>query len=311
MKADLLIFDGRHLLWRTSDAFKTLSVEIGDEEIGIGGVYGFLLTAMRVHRRYGGQSVVAWEGHSNFRYKLFPQYKNKLGKEIDDDKKAMIEDMAEQERRLKAMLRAMGVRQYSGVGCEADDVIGRLATEVGALGRQVIIYTGDSDLRQLVRPNVKVVSPGRRGRDAVYGPEEVLEKHGVVPELIADQKALAGDTSDNIPGIPGIGPKTANILIDTYGGVEDVIEAAETIMDGGSKDQWPIPQRFVLPIVSHAESIRLYKKLTTIKTDCSMSLIEPKRSQVTLLDHIKGYKFLSLVSAMEFGSLLRMGDETK
>jgi len=304
MKNDCLILDGRHLLWRTSDAFKDLAVDLNGREIGTGGIYGFLSVSIRIHQRYGGTTMVAWEGSGNFRFKLFPDYKKKW--DTSDERMVLVEEMNEQELRLKAILRAMGVQQYYGDGCEADDVIGRLATEAMARGKSVVIYTGDSDLRQLVTDGITVVAPGRRAKDTVYDREKVIEKHFVPPELIADQKALAGDKSDNIPGIRGIGPKTAASLVNEYGGVKHVIKQA-TRAKRGWGDDWCVAKRFVEPIVEGADDILLYKKLTKIRTKKGMKAIRPKRNQRTVLNHLRGYKFRSLVAPAELNALMRMG----
>lgn len=306
MKADLLILDGRNLLWRTSDAFKMLSVEVGDEEIGVGGIYGFLLTSMRIHQRYGGRTAVAWEGSNNFRHKLYPEYKAK--RPTDQTYQDVLVNINEQERRLKPILRALGLTQWSGIDCEADDVIGRLATAASFRGLHTVIYTGDSDLRQLVNSEITVVSPGFKGKDTVYDREKVHSKHGVYPEFIADQKALAGDSSDNIPGIRGIGPKTANKLIHAFGGVENVIANAlgtDEVSPCLISD-WPIAQRFLRPIVDGQHDIRLFKKLTKIQVNCKMSQIKPRRDHLTLMDHLRGYGFQSLGMPMEQQALLRM-----
>lgn len=291
------------MLWRCADAFRQLTAEVDGEEVGTGGVYGFLSICLKIHNRYGGVTFVAWEAkrrRDNFRFGLYPEYKNKG--EPDEDTLELIKDMAVQEKRLMLMLRLMGVRQYMGVCCEADDVIGRLASTFGK--KQVIIYSGDSDLRQLVTDNIIAVSPGYRGaRDQVYTPSQVEEKHGVPPEYIADLKALGGDGSDNIPGVPGIGPKYAAKAIVALGGVEQIIKAAQR----GS--EWPIAERFKPLVVKHAANIRLFKKLTTIKTDAGMRPIEPTRDKKRLIQHLMVYKFRSMMGPAELGGLMKMAGD--
>lgn len=303
MKADLLIFDGRHLLWRTSDAFRDLSAEVGDKVIGTGGIYGFLSVAIRVYQRYGGKVVVAWEGYGNFRRDIYPEYKRK--DEPDEDTLELIRDMAGQEKRLMAILRALGIEQFLGKGCEADDVIGRLAHEASKDGKRVIIYSGDSDLRQLVDDNIHTVSPGFRGNDTVYDKYKVLEKHGVPPSGIADLKALAGDSSDNIPGIKGIGPVTAAKLIQEFGNVKDVIKAAKEV----DKEKWPVAERFRNPIIEQASDIVLYKRLTTIGRDMDWVYVTPRRNKKTLLSHFMAYRFKSLLAPAEMHELMEMGND--
>ncbi|MGW8177318.1 MAG: 5'-3' exonuclease [bacterium] len=309
MKTDNLVLDGRHLLYRTSDAFSNLTTEVKGREIGCGGMYGFLTVALRVHKRYGGKVWVAWEGKrsDNFRIDLWPTYKQKA--EPTDEEADFITDMVEQELRLKVMLRAMGVRQFEGVHCEADDVMAWIAHDRNEAGESVLIYTGDSDLRQLVRGGVSgkgvvVAAPGRRADDTVYDTaKKVQEKHGVYPRLLPDLKALAGDASDNIPGVKGIGPKTAVQLIDEYSNVRGVILAAAG-KDGG---RWPVAERFRQKIIDARRDILLFKKLTELTPDVEVKEISRRRSKDTLVKHFKMYKFRSLLTPNELMDLMRMG----
>jgi 5'-3' exonuclease len=302
MKVDTLIIDGRHALWRTSDAFKMLSAEIGKNIVGTGGIYGFICLASRVHQKYGGKTIVAWEGKNNFRKVLYEHYKEKSS--LDEEQLAIIEDMREQERRLKAILRAMGVEQYYGIRCEADDVIGRLSVENSKNEEDlVIIYSGDSDLRQLVKDNVYVASPGYKGSpDVIYDQQRVYEKHGVIPGNIADLKALSGDSSDNIPGLKGIGDKRAVQLINAYGDVEGVIEGAI----GKHKAEWPLNEKFKGVVSENIEQLRLYKELTTIRVNMPMEIIKPNKNKDLLLKHFSVYRFASLMAKGEMHELMRI-----
>jgi len=312
IKADNLILDGRNLLFRASDAFRTLTTEIGGREIGCGGMYGFLSVAVRLHRRYGGRCWVAWEGkkEDNFRLDIFPAYKKKK-KCITEEEIEFITDMMEQEKRLMVMLRAMGVRQYMGVHCEADDVMAWIAENAHQRGESTIIYTGDSDLRQLVkggttRNGIAVVSPGLKSVDVVYDTSKsVKEKHGVYPAFLADLKALAGDSSDSIPGVRGIGQKTAATLIEHFGDVKKVILAAAST----SEEDWPVAERFRKALIENRRDILLYKKLTVIKPDVEVQEIARKRDQDVLRKHFHVYRFRSLLSHNELIDLMKMGKE--
>jgi DNA polymerase-1 len=301
MRADTLIVDGRHALWRTSDAFKNLAAEVGNEVMGTGGMYGFLCLMTRIHQKYGGVMVVAWEGVKNFRKDLYPSYKRKDS--LPPETIALIEDMAEQEKRLKAILRAMGVEQYYGINCEADDVIGRLSHERSRNDDDlVVIYSGDSDLRQLVKHNVFVASPGYRGaKDTVYDIEKVYEKHKVGPDRIADLKALSGDTSDNIPGVKGIGAVTASKLIIKYGAVESVIDGAAS-----DKKEWPVSERFRGLILEKTDAIKLYKDLTTIRRDMPMGVINIAKDREKVMNYLKLYHFSSLLTHSDMHLLMGM-----
>jgi DNA polymerase-1 len=300
MRGDLLVLDGRHLLWRTSDAFKDLSATVDGEEMSTGGMYGFLTCAIRIHSKFGGRAVVAWEGKNNFRFDLFPGYKGRGG-EPDQDRLNIIAEMDAQEQHLIKMLSLIGVEQYRGVACEADDVIGRLAREGAARGETVIVYSGDSDLRQLVRPSVFVVAPGFRS-DTLYDAQAVEKKHGVPPRLIAQLKALAGDHSDKIPGAPGIGAVTAAKLLNHYGSLRRVLLASFR-----PEGTWPeTPRRRKLISDSWAD-VLLYYKLTRIRTNLDWELIPAQPgSPGDLTEALLRYKFASLVHPSEKKALWDM-----
>lgn len=303
MKADLLVFDGRHLLWRTSDAFRDLTAKVDGEPMPTGGIYGFLSCALRIHGKFGGMAVVAWEGRTNFRTKLYPSYKRKDEKTDDPERLELISEMAEQERRLIHVLKSMGVRQYRGDNCEADDVIGRLAKKASDRGRRCVIYSGDSDLRQLVDDDVTCVSPViGRGADKVYDAAAVIERHLVGPKQLAELKALSGDASDNIPGVPGIGPKTGSALIAHYGSLRAIIHAA--LQDA---EDWPVPKRHVEAVKHNRQKLITFYKLTKIRQDRAMKFIKPDRGQKALVEQLKLYRFASLLAPAELHGLMKMG----
>jgi DNA polymerase-1 len=305
-RASHLIIDGRHMLYRASDAFQDLSVALDGEEQGTGGIYGFLNVALRVFRRYGGTVHVCWEGKRsrNFRRGLYPDYKKR--EPPDEEQARFLEDMQRQEIRLKAVLRAIGVRQYEGVDCEADDVIAEVASWYSG---HRIIYTGDSDLRQLVDYNsaeddgVTVVSPGFKGVDIVYDAKRVREKHGVPPHRLADLKALAGDNSDGIPGLKGVGPKTAAILVNAFGDVENVIAAS------ANPEGWPVAARFQPLVAGSADDIRLFKKLTSVLPGRKIRQIDRKRDKRRAMAYFHMYKFRSLLAPNELYDIMRMGED--
>ncbi len=294
--SSLLVFDGRHLLWRSFDAFSDLAVETPKGYVPTGAIYGFLSTALRVHHRYGGVMVVAWEGTGNFRHELYPAYKAR--DEPTEDELDRIRDMREQERRLMALLRLLGVRQYFGNGGEADDAMGWLATRVKG---SVALYSGDSDLAQLVKDGrVKLISPQHRGPDRVYREADVLARWGVPPKRIPDLKALAGDPSDGIPGLSGIGPKTAAKAIEALGSLPKVIRAAK----GGS--EMPIPERHRGTIITGEVDVTLYRRLTTIRTDLKPGLLEPCADKGRVVRSLMAYRFRSLLAPAELAGLMRL-----
>lgn len=298
MKFDKMILDGRHLLWRTSDAFSNLSTKIGGEEMSIGGVYGFINISSRIFEKWRAPVCVAWEGEGvNFRYKLYPGYKNR--DKPDPQRIEISRELNRQESILKGILTAIGVTQYYGVDCEADDVIGNLS--VNSSGR-VAIYSGDSDLRQLVVPNsVWTVSPAfGKNPEKVYGIDEVFQKHGVFPSQIADLKALSGDSSDGIPGVPSIGPKTAATLLSHYVTLKKVFEGA------AKNEDWPTAQRYRVLVLKHAREVALYKKLTKIKVNCELKEIPPSQNRNKVVAYFKKFRFASFLENFQLQDILNM-----
>lgn len=302
-KPKLTIIDGRNLLWRMTDAFSDLYIDKNGEHVVTGGIYGFLSSLLKIHQKYGGKIVVAWEGRDNFRFRLFPGYKQRG--EMTNEMAELLEEVDDQQWRIQALLRLMGVEQYKALGCEADDVMATLAkrwTEDGE--HQAIIYTADSDLRQCVTAYTFVVSPQRKKEEAIYGVTEVNDKDGVYPKYIADLKALAGDTSDKIPGVRSIGQVTSAKLVNAYGHVKKIIKAAKR-----DDKNWPVAERFKKVILDSKTELILYKKLTKVKTKAKSEQIKKKRSKKKLLKHLMYYKFASFVNPNEIYALMNIGGE--
>lgn len=308
---DLLILDGRHLLWRSSDAFEGLSVKQGAREVATGGIYGFLSVALRVHERYGGKLVVAWEGDrsKNFRRALYPGYKAK--KPMDDEVKALHDEMENAERRLKILLKLLRVDQFEGLDCEADDVMATITAREFANSNRIAIYTGDSDLRQLVCEmdcEVHVIAPMPRGQgDVVYNAEKVKEKHGVMPSRIAELKALAGDPGDSIPGAKGIGPVAAVKLLLHYDSLDQILLAAK--IDGLAKS-WPLTERHRKLVAAAEDDVKLFIQLTRVRRKAKIRELGPAPdappSQKTVLAALQKLKFRSLAAPAELSQLMRL-----
>jgi len=296
-------------------------VELDGEDVPTGGMYGFLSVAIRVHAKYGGRVAVTWEGQHgkradgrprprNFRFDLYPSYKGK-DEEMDAERLEFIREMIGQEERLKQVLVSMGVEQYMGVGCEGDDVVGHLATKWAGKGETVYIYSGDSDLRQLVREgSVSVVAPEQKFKgggkskgvsDHIYTPEEVIAKHGVAPEQMAALKALVGG-KDNLPGVHGIGKKSGVTLVNHYGSLNKVLRAAINEDEG-----WPLTPRLRALVAAAALDVILYYKVSQVRTDLPVERLPGKASQRDVLEHLRKYKFQSLAAPAELYALMSMG----
>jgi DNA polymerase I len=169
-------------------------------------------------------------------------------------------------QRVRQVVKALNMPIYELDGFEADDVLGTLAQQTRKLGLQTLIVTGDMDTLQLVNPDVMVLSARKGIADIVrFDEAAVMDRFGIVPALVPDWKALTGDTSDNIPGVPGIGAKTATKLLQTYGSLEAVLQHAAD----QDKD---IPPRQRQLLVEHADQARKSKWLATIVLDAPVTL---------------------------------------
>ena len=192
-----------------------------------------------------------------FRDELFAEYKSHRPP-MPDDLRAQIEP-------LHQMVKSMGLPLLVVPGVEADDVIGTLALEAEKAGHTVLISTGDKDMAQLVTPGVTLINTMN---NSILGPDEVVTKYGVPPELIIDYLALMGDSSDNIPGVPGVGEKTAQALLQGIGGLDALyadIDKIATLSFRGAKTMGA-------KLVDNKEVAYLSYKLATIKTDVKLDV---------------------------------------
>jgi len=299
LRPDFIVLDGKNLLWRNADAHKTLSTVVDGKEIATGGVYGFLNAASRISNRYHAPVVVAWEakGTINFRFKLFERYKER---DYSPEYEEIHEEMDDQQATVEKLMVALGVRQYRAVEAEADDVMGRLAVSGYRAGKTVLLYSNDSDVRQLVNDRVFVCAPDR-GKDQIFDADAVEEKHGVPPRLLAALKAMAGDSSDRIPGAPGIGPKTAAVILNHYGSLKKALK--------GARDQdldWPTTERYRKIVSDSASEVLLYYKLTKISKFLRVEAIEPRRDTKEVVRILKSLKMMSLTFPGELNQLIRM-----
>lgn len=190
-----ILVDGSSYLYRAYHAFPPLTNSKGEPT---GAMYGVLnmLRSLIIQYKPSHVAVVFDAKGKTFRDELYEEYKS--------NRPPMPDDLREQIEPLHEMVQAMGLPLLSITGVEADDVIGTLALKAASDGRNVLISTGDKDMAQLVTPNITLINTMT---NVILGPDEVKEKYGVPPELIIDFLALMGDSSDNIPGVPGVGEK--------------------------------------------------------------------------------------------------------
>ena len=215
MSEKILLIDGHSILNR---AFYGLPDLTNSEGKHTGAVYGFLNILFRIlEEEKPDYLTVAFDLHApTFRHKIYDAYKG--------TRKAMPEELREQVPLMKEMLTAMGIRIVTMEGYEADDLLGTLARRSEAEGMDVTILSGDRDLLQLATEKVLIRLPKTtKGKTVIedYHAQQVLEKYQVTPPQIIELKALMGDSSDNIPGIPGVGEKTATKMVVEFGTIEN------------------------------------------------------------------------------------------
>ncbi|MDH3514732.1 MAG: DNA polymerase I, partial [Gammaproteobacteria bacterium] len=217
-----------------------------------GAVYGVTSMLRRLLAEYASDTMaVVFDARGKtFRDDIYPEYKA--------NRPPMPDDLSSQIEPIHAIVRALGLPLLQVEGVEADDVIGTLARTAAAEGRDAVISTGDKDMAQLVDRHVQLVDTMK---DAVYDRDAVKAKFGVTPEQMVDYLALVGDTSDNIPGVPGVGPKTAAKWLQEYGSLEEVVAHVNDI--GGRAGE------SLRAAIGH---LPLSRQLATIKCDVDLKL---------------------------------------
>ena len=217
----LILVDGSSYLYRAYHAFPPLTNSAGEPT---GAMYGVLNMLKSLLAQYNPSHVaVVFDAKGKtFRDELFEHYKSHRPP-MPDDLRAQIEPLHE-------MVRAMGLPLLAVSGVEADDVIGTLALEAEKKGLSVLISTGDKDMAQLVTPAITLINTMS---NTILGPEEVEQKYGVPPALIIDFLAMMGDSSDNIPGVPGVGEKTAQALLQGLGSMQTIYDNLDKVADLG------------------------------------------------------------------------------
>jgi 5'-3' exonuclease len=232
-ECDLLLVDGKHLFWRSASA-TMLSIA---EEAPTGGIYAFIRALTRIHEEHGGEIVICWEGGPRrdlVRTEMLPEYKNRG--EPDEERRDLLDQMFSQLDRLTDLLRALGITQVKAPGWEADDAIATLARRAEERGHRAAIFSGDSDLCQCVSDHVFMLRP--IGKEVVTIDRDGVDDWlGVRPGLVPLLKGLAGDSSDNIPGVPGIGKVTGVRLVNEYGSIYGILSAVK-------RDEKPSIPRF-------------------------------------------------------------------
>lgn len=284
--APLILIDGSSYLFRAFHALPALTNSKGKPT---GAVYGVVAMLKKIVQQYPQSpvAVVFDASGRSFRNDLYPDYKA--------HRPPMPDDLRGQIAPLHDIIKALGFPLLVVPEVEADDVIGTLAQRAHERGLDTLISTSDKDMAQLVSPFVKLANSMT---DTIMGREQVIEKFGVPPESIVDYLALMGDSADNVPGVPGVGPKTAAKWLNEYGSLDQIIaRAAEVKGKVGDNLREFLPR---LP---------LSKQLTTIKCDCVLP-IDVGQLQLQAADKTA---LRDLYTEMEFKTWLReiLADENQ
>ncbi len=258
----LFLIDGYALIYRAFFAMiaRPLTTQRGENTSAAWGVVNFLLRLRQRHR----PEYLGWvhDMGESFRHKEYPAYKatrEKLGLELQQEFDRSLE-------RIQELLDAFRVPVLGVEGFEADDVIGTLAPAAAARGLQAVIVSGDKDFYQLIAPGIALLNPGRGGPAAVeehwVDETNASERFGIPPAQVTDYLALVGDSSDNVPGVKGIGEKTAVELLRTYGSLEAMLARAAEVPGKRAREA----------LLAHAAEARLSRQLVTIRRDVPIAL---------------------------------------
>ncbi|MEI4269830.1 MAG: 5'-3' exonuclease H3TH domain-containing protein [Candidatus Dasytiphilus stammeri] len=282
-KNSLFLIDGTSYLYRAYYIFPTLTNRRG---YPTGAIYGFMNMIHRFLHRYNPTSMlVAFDAKGKtFRHELFKAYKLHRAQ--------MPQVLCDQIEPLYELIRALGIAIQVQAGVEADDVIGTLAKRAEQQGQIIYISTNDKDFAQLVTPNIKIMT----SQNFILGPQEVFLKYGVRPDFITDLIGLMGDYSDNIPGVPGIGIKTAQKLLQNIGSLNEIfynLEKIENIIPYGKA------KKIINSLKKYQEVALLSRQLATIITDVKietnykhMAVTKPNNEKLQAL--FSYYEFYTL-----------------
>lgn len=284
MDKKLVLIDGHSILNR---AFYGLPEMTNSQGEHTNAVLGFLNIMFKIleEEKPDFLAVAFDTHHPTFRHDMFTEYKG--------TRKGMPEELREQVPIMKEVLKAMNITVIEKPGFEADDVLGTLAKTAEKAGHQVSLVSGDRDLLQLASKRIKIRIPKtkRTGTEIEdYMEEDVIERYHVTPQQFIDMKGLMGDTSDNIPGVPGIGEKTAAKLIDAYGSMEGIYEHINEMSPGKATNA----------LKDNKELAFLSRTLATICTDCELEF----NPEEAVLNNIYNEEVYHWFKKLEFKSLL-------
>jgi DNA polymerase-1 len=278
----LILVDGSSYLFRAFHALPNLTNSSGEHT---GAILGVINMLKRIPSQLGtNHVVVVFDAKGkNFRHDLYPEYKA--------NRKAMADELREQIEPIHDIIKAMGFPLVCVPKVEADDVIGTLSRQAEREGWEVIISSGDKDMAQLVSKHITLMDTMK---NSVTDINAVQERYGITPEQFIDFLALVGDTSDNIPGVPKVGPKTATKWLNEYGNIKGVIDNAEKIKGKVGEN-----------LQNSIDQIPLSYELATIKIDLDLDFdleqcLMCKPNYPTLIENFTRYELKGLLKEIEY-----------
>lgn len=241
----LFLIDGSHTLYRSYHAIRGLTTSKG---FPTNAIYGFAQTLHKILKEHAPEylAVVFDTPGPTFRHEVYPEYKA--------NRPPMPEDLSVQIPWIKKLLEAYRIPSVELPGYEGDDLLATLARRAAEQGVEVVIVSGDKDLCQLAGPSVRILDPKK---DALLGAEEIRSEYGISPEALPDLFALTGDSVDNLPGLPGVGPKTAAALLKQFGSLDELLKRPGEIEKAKLRDL----------VEQYRERILLNRKLVRIMPD--------------------------------------------
>lgn len=291
MTDTLMLIDGNSIVNRAFYALPTLNDRQGHNVNAVFGFTNILFKALNIYKPT--KLIVAFDKHGhNFRKDIYPEYKA--------TRKGMPEDLAEQMPVLHELLNKMQVVVIEKAGIEADDIIGTISKNFNG---HVYVLSGDKDMLQLVSPMVSVLLTKRGVTEVeIVTPDSIYENYGLTASQIVDFKALRGDTSDNIPGVRGIGEKTATTLLQKYGTLDNLYAQLDGMKKGATKDN----------LASCKELAYVSQKLATIVTDAdveySTDYCPLPQESVQVKQMLEDLQFKSIISKMNFDGIETHGE---
>jgi DNA polymerase-1 len=283
-KPTLFLIDGSNYIYRAFYAIRELSNSKG---FPTNAIYGFTNMLMKLCRdREPDYIVVVFDSKGpTFRHEAYGEYKA--------NRKAMPDELIPQIPKIKEVVRGFSIPVLEEAGMEADDIIGTLVKKYSGADVTTVIISGDKDLMQLVSEDVLMLDTMK---DKTYDIEGVKERFGVGPEKVVDILGLAGDSSDNVPGVPGVGEKTAQKLVKEFGGLEGILNNLDKVKGAKLKEN----------LTTYADQARLSRELVTIRTDATVDvgLDKMKRSSPdtpVLKELFKEFEFMSFLHALDRG----------